>query len=175
MTTHTDETSLVRATIDVSVPPDRAFEVFTTGIDSWWTRAHHVQTGELKEMGVDPFVGGRMWEENDAGEVCTPGQGAHLESAPRIRVLLADRSRLGGAGPGRPREPGHRDLYPDRYRYRGHPDPRPVGCPRARLGIRPGRCWQRRWLACRTAPVRRRGLTRLVRSGAGVVPGAPVG
>jgi uncharacterized protein YndB with AHSA1/START domain len=73
MTTHTDETSLVRATIDVSVPPDRAFEVFTTGIDSWWTRAHHVQTGELKEMGVDPFVGGRMWEENDAGEVCTWG------------------------------------------------------------------------------------------------------
>ena len=74
MTTHTDETSLVRATIDVSVPPDRAFEVFTTGIDSWWTRAHHVQTGELKEMGVDPFVGGRMWEENDAGEVCTWGR-----------------------------------------------------------------------------------------------------
>ena len=73
MTTHTDETSLVLATIDVSVPPDRAFEVFTTGIDSWWTRAHHVQTGELKEMGVDPFVGGRMWEENDAGEVCTWG------------------------------------------------------------------------------------------------------
>ena len=73
MTTHTDETSLVRTTIDVSVPPDRAFEVFTTGIDSWWTRAHHVQTGELKEMGVDPFVGGRMWEENDAGEVCTWG------------------------------------------------------------------------------------------------------
>ena len=74
MTTHTDETSLVRTTIDVSVPPDRAFEVFTTGIDSWWTRAHHVQTGELKEMGVDPFVGGRMWEENDAGEVCTWGR-----------------------------------------------------------------------------------------------------
>ena len=73
MTTHTDETSLVRTTIDVSVPPERAFEVFTTGIDSWWTRAHHVQTGELKEMGVDPFVGGRMWEENDAGEVCTWG------------------------------------------------------------------------------------------------------
>ena len=73
MTTHTDETSLVRATIDVSVPPDRAFEMFTTGIDAWWTRAHHVQTGELKEIGVDPYVGGRMWEENDAGEVCTWG------------------------------------------------------------------------------------------------------
>jgi hypothetical protein len=30
-----------------------------------------VQSGELKEIGVDPHVGGRMWEENDASEVCT--------------------------------------------------------------------------------------------------------
>ena len=74
MTTHTDETSLVRTTVDVSVPPDRAFEVFTTGIDSWWTRAHHVQAGVLRQIGVDPYVGGRMWEENDAGEVCTWGR-----------------------------------------------------------------------------------------------------
>ena len=41
--------------------PDRAFAVFTDGIDRWWTRAHHVQSGELKEIGVDPHVGGRMW------------------------------------------------------------------------------------------------------------------
>ncbi|MCW2752283.1 MAG: hypothetical protein JWR83_3393 [Aeromicrobium sp.] len=71
MTSQTDTT--VRHSIDVTAPPDRAFEVFTAGIDRWWTRAHHVQSGELKEMGIDPHVGGRMWEENDAGEVCTWG------------------------------------------------------------------------------------------------------
>jgi uncharacterized protein YndB with AHSA1/START domain len=63
----------VRTTVEVSASPERAFEVFTSGIDSWWTRAHHVQSGVLKEIGVDPRVGGRMWQENDSGEVCTWG------------------------------------------------------------------------------------------------------
>lgn len=73
MTTST-ETTEVRTSIDVTAPPDHAFEVFTSGIDRWWTRSHHVQPGELKEIGVDPFVGGRLWEENDAGDVCTWGR-----------------------------------------------------------------------------------------------------
>lgn len=73
MTTSTKDTE-VRSSIEVAAPPDHAFTVFTAGIDRWWTRSHHVQSGELKEIGIDPFVGGRMWEENDAGEVCTWGQ-----------------------------------------------------------------------------------------------------
>ena len=73
MTTQTDTTE-VRSSIEVAAPPEHAFEVFTAGIDRWWTRTHHVQSGELKEIGVDPFVGGRMWEENDAGDVCTWGR-----------------------------------------------------------------------------------------------------
>ena len=32
------------------------------------------RTGVLRQIGVDPYVGGRMWEENDAGEV-VPGGG----------------------------------------------------------------------------------------------------
>lgn len=77
MTAAFDPTTIsteVRTGIDVPVAPDRAFEVFTKGINSWWTRAHHVQSGELKEIGVDPFAGGRMWEENDAGDVCVWGR-----------------------------------------------------------------------------------------------------
>jgi activator of Hsp90 ATPase-like protein len=74
MTAQTDDTTVVRSTVEVTVPPDKAFAVFTSGIDRWWTRAHHVQSGELKEIGVDPHVGGRMWEENDAGDVCTWGR-----------------------------------------------------------------------------------------------------
>jgi uncharacterized protein YndB with AHSA1/START domain len=73
MTTQTDATE-VHTSIEVAAPPEHAFEVFTAGIDRWWTRSHHVQSGELKEIGVDPFVGGRMWEENDAGEMCTWGR-----------------------------------------------------------------------------------------------------
>jgi uncharacterized protein YndB with AHSA1/START domain len=74
MTTQQTTPTHVRTSVEVAAPPERAFEVFTAGIDRWWTRSHHVQSGELKEIGVDPFVGGRMWEENDAGDVCTWGR-----------------------------------------------------------------------------------------------------
>jgi len=74
MTSQVNESTIVRASVEVAAPPEHALAVFTSGIDRWWTRAHHVQTGELKEIGVDPHVGGRMWEENDAGEVCTWGR-----------------------------------------------------------------------------------------------------
>ncbi len=74
MTAHIDDSTVVRTTVEVAAPPEHAFDVFTNGIDRWWTRTHHVQSGELKEIGVDPYVGGRMWEENDAGDICTWGR-----------------------------------------------------------------------------------------------------
>lgn len=70
MTTATE----VRTSIEVPVSPERAFEVFTKGINGWWTREHHVQSGTLKDIGIEPFAGGRLWEENDAGDVCTWGR-----------------------------------------------------------------------------------------------------
>ncbi|MCW2547053.1 MAG: hypothetical protein JWN96_1513 [Mycobacterium sp.] len=66
--------TVVRNEVIVKLSQERAYELFTTGIDRWWNRAHHVQSGELKEIGVDPFVGGRMWEENDVGDVCAWGR-----------------------------------------------------------------------------------------------------
>jgi uncharacterized protein YndB with AHSA1/START domain len=74
VSTQTHDAAEVRTSIEVAATPEHAFEVFTAGMDRWWTRSHHVQSGGLKEIGVDPFVGGRMWEENDAGEVCTWGR-----------------------------------------------------------------------------------------------------
>ncbi|MCM0673845.1 SRPBCC family protein [Micromonospora phytophila] len=75
MTSHTtDQDTAVRSSIHVTATPEHAFEVFTNGIDRWWPRAHHVQPGELRQVGLDPHVGGRMWEENDAGEVCAWGR-----------------------------------------------------------------------------------------------------
>ena len=69
-----DDPTVVRTRVEVSAPPERAFAVFTAGIDTWWNRSHHLLDGELKEVGVDPFVGGRMWEENDVGETCPWGR-----------------------------------------------------------------------------------------------------
>lgn len=74
MTTQAGNSTEVRTSVDVTVGPEIAFDVFTGSIDRWWNREHHVLSGALKEVGVDPEVGGRMWEENDAGEVCTWGR-----------------------------------------------------------------------------------------------------
>ncbi|MEH0843304.1 SRPBCC family protein [Micromonospora sp. CPCC 205711] len=74
MTTETTDPTVVRNSVEVAAPPEHAFTVFTTGMDRWWERSHHLLPGELKQIGVDPQVGGRLWEENDAGEVCTWGR-----------------------------------------------------------------------------------------------------
>jgi uncharacterized protein YndB with AHSA1/START domain len=74
VSTPIQDPTAVRTSVEVPAPADRAFEVFTAGIDRWWTRSHHVQSGELDEIGIDPFPGGRLWERNDAGEVCAWGR-----------------------------------------------------------------------------------------------------
>jgi uncharacterized protein YndB with AHSA1/START domain len=74
VTIHTDDPTVVRSEVDVAVPPERAFAVFTDGMDTWWPRSHHVQSGTLTRIGMDPGVGGGLWEENDAGEVCVWGR-----------------------------------------------------------------------------------------------------
>ena len=74
MTVSTNTSTSVSAEVTVAAVPERAFEMFTAGIDTWWIRDHHVHSGTLKEVGVDPFEGGRMWTENDAGEVLSWGK-----------------------------------------------------------------------------------------------------
>jgi uncharacterized protein YndB with AHSA1/START domain len=74
MSTHVDDAAEVRTSIEVAVPPERAFRVFTADFDRWWPRSHHILPGELRTAGVEPFVGGRMWEENDAGRSCAWGR-----------------------------------------------------------------------------------------------------
>jgi uncharacterized protein YndB with AHSA1/START domain len=74
VTARTQDRGTVRTSIQVNAHAARAFEVFTAGMDTWWPRTHHVQTGQLKEIGIEPRAGGRLWEENDAGEVCTWGR-----------------------------------------------------------------------------------------------------
>jgi len=74
MTARTDHETAVRRSIEVAAAPERAFAVFTDGLDGWWPRSHHVQAGELARVGIDPHEGGRVWEENDSGAVCTWGR-----------------------------------------------------------------------------------------------------
>jgi uncharacterized protein YndB with AHSA1/START domain len=56
----------VRAAVDVAVDPDRAWEVFTTGIASWWPVAtHSVAAGDdgvPEQLVLEPREGGEIYE-----------------------------------------------------------------------------------------------------------------
>jgi uncharacterized protein YndB with AHSA1/START domain len=74
MTTQTADTT-ARASVMVDAPQERAFAVFTDGIDTWWPREHTIGEAELKEMVLEPKVGGRAYgigvdgSESDWGRV----------------------------------------------------------------------------------------------------------
>jgi uncharacterized protein YndB with AHSA1/START domain len=79
MTTQAADTT-ARASVIVDAPADHAFVVFTTGIDTWWPREHTIGEAALKEMVLEPKVGGRAYgigvdgSESDWGRVlaCDP-------------------------------------------------------------------------------------------------------
>ncbi len=63
--TTTDET--VRKSVTVDAPIQRAFDVFTTGIGTWWPREHHILQAELAEMVFEPRVGGSIYDRGVDG------------------------------------------------------------------------------------------------------------
>ena len=50
----------VRTSIVVEATKERAFEVFTARMGSWWPADKHILAGELAEMEFEPRVGGRI-------------------------------------------------------------------------------------------------------------------
>ena len=57
----------VRKTVWVKASPQRAFEVFTAGIDRWWPRTHSIGAAPLCESVIEPFVGGRWYAKHADG------------------------------------------------------------------------------------------------------------
>ena len=78
------------AQVEVAVPPDVAFEIFTTEIDLWWVRGpiNAYDSSRLVERRIEPGVGGRVLEVYEEG----PGQVAGIDGgAPSEQVLTHDR------------------------------------------------------------------------------------
>jgi hypothetical protein len=51
----------VRKTVIVKATAQRAFEVFTARMDSWWPKAHSIADSPVLKSIVEPFVGGRWF------------------------------------------------------------------------------------------------------------------
>jgi uncharacterized protein YndB with AHSA1/START domain len=65
---------VVRRTVTVDAPAERAFEVFTTGFDRWWPRQHHIGQVEMAEAILEPKAGGRWYERGVDGSECEWGE-----------------------------------------------------------------------------------------------------
>jgi uncharacterized protein YndB with AHSA1/START domain len=78
MNTQAADTS-VRTSVVVEAPVERAFSVFTDGIDSWWNRDHTIGEAPLAKMVLEPRVGGRAY-----------GIGTDGSESPWGRVLAWD-------------------------------------------------------------------------------------
>lgn len=63
----------VRKSVIVNAPPDRAFEVFTAGIDRWWPRTHGIGAAPIQESIIEPFVGGRWYTRCEDGSEVVVG------------------------------------------------------------------------------------------------------
>jgi uncharacterized protein YndB with AHSA1/START domain len=60
----------VRTSIVVEAPVERAFDVFTQQMPSWWHPDHHILRGELAEMVFEPRVGGSIYDRGVDGSEC---------------------------------------------------------------------------------------------------------
>ena len=60
----------VRTSIVVEAPVERAFDVFTQQMPSWWHPDHHILEGELAEMVFEPRVGGSIYDRGVDGSEC---------------------------------------------------------------------------------------------------------
>lgn len=63
----------VLKTLTVNVGQQRAFNVFTSGIDRWWPKSHHVGAAPLKQTIMEPRVGGRWYSVHEDGSQTVTG------------------------------------------------------------------------------------------------------
>jgi hypothetical protein len=89
-------TDSIVAGVSVDAPPERAFEVFTEGLGSWWPREYTWSREVLEEIVIEPREGGLCYERGPHGFRCDWGR-ARLGAAAARRVHVADRPASGAA------------------------------------------------------------------------------
>lgn len=70
----------------VEASQERAFQVFTDGIDRWWPREHHIGKSPLKRAVIEPKLGGRWYAICQDDTECDTGKVLAWEP-PRRLVL----------------------------------------------------------------------------------------
>ncbi len=81
-----EDVAAIRKQLVVKASPERAFRVFTEGMDRWWPREHHIGSSPMKQLVVEPRADGRWYAAcEDGSEVDT---GRVLVWEPPRRLVL---------------------------------------------------------------------------------------
>jgi uncharacterized protein YndB with AHSA1/START domain len=62
--------TVVRTSIVVQAPIERAFSLFTEGMESWWPPEHHILEADLAEIVFEPREGGHVYDRGVDGSEC---------------------------------------------------------------------------------------------------------
>jgi uncharacterized protein YndB with AHSA1/START domain len=76
--------STVRKTVNVDVPIERAFAVFTQKMAAWWPATHSIGKQPFVEIVVEPRDGGRWFERAANGAECDWGRVLAWEPPHRV-------------------------------------------------------------------------------------------
>jgi Activator of Hsp90 ATPase homolog 1-like protein len=76
----------VQKPVVVQAAPEKAFDVFTAGIDRWWPKSHGIGTAPVRESIIEPFVGGRWYTKCEDGTEAVVGHVRVWEPGKRFVV-----------------------------------------------------------------------------------------
>ena len=76
----------IRRSVVVPVAPDRAFEVFTSGMTGWWPSDHHIGSAPIEQIVIEPREGGRWYTRHTDGSETSTGYVAAWEPPERVVV-----------------------------------------------------------------------------------------
>jgi uncharacterized protein YndB with AHSA1/START domain len=79
-----DERATVRLTIDIDVPVERAYQVFTQRFDLIKPREHKLFEVDIAESVLEPWVGGRLYDRGRDGRLCQWGRVLAVDPPHRI-------------------------------------------------------------------------------------------
>jgi uncharacterized protein YndB with AHSA1/START domain len=71
--TETTLASVVK-TITVRAGVEKAFRVFTEGMDTWWPKTHHIGKATMRKAVLEGRVGGRIFSEQTDDTECDWGE-----------------------------------------------------------------------------------------------------
>jgi uncharacterized protein YndB with AHSA1/START domain len=76
----------VRRDVVVPVSVQRAFEVFTADMTSWWPSDHHIGTAPIEQIVIEPREGGRWYTRHTDGSETSTGFVVVWEPAERLVI-----------------------------------------------------------------------------------------